>query len=201
MGGKVFPIGAVLLCLLAAVAACGSHSLLEQGCQPPPHEDALLAAFQAEPVFRFVPPQATMLGRPTAEKGCHQLTGKVTMHGKDWDTDEGETATKVEVTFNLGVSFGQDQLASMYDADIRARGWKPQEAQFPSTIPGDYQAGLNYCQDIDGVPSFLWIDERWTGPSQGTAPRGSAAPSPTTPFDSAGSIQVTINAQTGVHCL
>ncbi|GAA5198944.1 hypothetical protein GCM10023322_73440 [Rugosimonospora acidiphila] len=201
MGRKSVSISAVVVCLLAGVAAYVWHSRSASDCQPPPNEDALLAAFRAEPVFRFVPPYATLQGSPTSERGCQRLTEKVTVRGKEQDAYVGDTSTKVAATFDLGVSFGQDQITAMYDAGLRGRGWMPQQADFPQVIPGDYQAGLFYCKNIDGVPSFLWIDERWIGPSQGTAPRGGAAPSPTSPFDREGTISISIHAQSGVGCL
>jgi hypothetical protein len=64
--------------LLALVSGCTSapgEPALAAGCAPPAHEDELLAAYRADPVFAARPPEALPNGDPQAEKGCLRVSG------------------------------------------------------------------------------------------------------------------------------
>ncbi|WP_143728310.1 hypothetical protein [Micromonospora cremea] len=74
----------------------------------------------------------------------------------------GVTTTTVSLFFALEVGFAQDKLAEMYEPAIRAAGWNAQPLDLaPVHSSGDRQAGLYYCKDLNGVPSFLSVYERW----------------------------------------
>ncbi|MET8348532.1 MULTISPECIES: hypothetical protein [unclassified Micromonospora] len=191
------------LCLLAMLAGCSgdpSATPLAKGCHPPAHEDELLAAYLAEPVFAFRPPEALAVGPPAVEKGCRQVGEREStrIKGQPVDAGPGVTTTRVSLFFALDVGFAQDKLAEMYEPAILAAGWKTQPLDLaPVHSSGDGQAGLYYCKDVNGVPSFLSVYERWVGTTDGRA--FPVSPSPED-WPEAGSLEVTVTAVRGVRC-
>ena len=60
-------------CLLITMSGCAGNpneAHLANGCHLPAHEDVLLAAYLADPIFAVRPPDALAIGKPMVEKGC-----------------------------------------------------------------------------------------------------------------------------------
>lgn len=114
------------------------------------------------------------------------------------DVPDTTTTTEVSLFFALNVGFSQDQLTVMYDPAIRGRGWAPEPLVLPPN-PGYRQAGLHYCKQLNGVPSFLSVYERWVATANGRANVG-VSPSPSGGWPEAGNLEVRITAIRGIHC-
>jgi hypothetical protein len=172
---------------------------LASHCHPPAHQDQLLAAYQADPVFAVRPPEAVAVGGPVVEEACHQLTTGSLHNGRSVTGVVGATAAKVSLSFALNLNFTPDQLTGMYDPGIRSRGWTPQPLDLPPLSTGEQQAGLYYCKEFNGVPSFLLVSEHWIATSTGRA-SVDVSPSPTGGWPEAGSIDINITAIRGISC-
>jgi hypothetical protein len=194
-----------LMFLLITMSSCARNPgepPLAKGCHPPAHEDRLLAAYRDDPVFAVKPPEALAIGTPTVEKGCREVGARNAIPRDQpaaRDAGPGRTATQVSLFFALNVGFSQDQLTAMYDPGIRARGWAPEPLDMPPLYTGERQAGLYYCKQLNGVPSFLWVYERSVGTVDGRANVG-VSPSPDGIWPEAGNLEVRITAIRGIRC-
>jgi hypothetical protein len=206
MASRSVRLGVVAsVCLLITMSGCSrspDEARLAKGCHPPALEDKLLAAYRADPIFAVRPPEALAIGKPMVEKGCLEVgtrnavpTGQPTPLGDVPDT----TTTEVSLFFALNVGFTQDQLTALYDPAIRGRGWAPEPLDLPPPDTGYRQAGLHYCKQLNGVPSFLSVYERWVATASGRANVG-VSPSPDGNWPEAGNLEVRITAIRGVQC-
>lgn len=205
MASRSVRLGVVaVVFLLITMSGCARNpgeAPLAKACHPPAHEDKLLAAYRADPVFAVRPPEALAIGTPTVERGC-RVVGARNTNPRDQPTARGDvpgtTATQVSLFFALNVGFSQDQLTAMYDPGIRASGWAPEPLDMPP-LYGERQAGLYYCKQLDDVPSFLSVYERWVGSADGRANVG-ISPSPDGIWPEAGNLEVRITAIRGIRC-
>lgn len=185
---------------LLALPGCTSDGLVD-GCEPPPQEDELLQAYAAEPVFAVRPPESETNGSLSIEKGCREIGPEGTDSDVDHVGSYGSTTTQVSRWFALDVGFPQEELTAIYDADIRARGWAPEPLDLVPPADGGEQAGLYYCRQVNGVPSFLSIIERHVDTPDRRAWGGlPVSPSPDGTWPQAGSIEVRIAVIRGMNC-
>jgi hypothetical protein len=189
----------LVLGLFLTVPGCSQDQA--KSCQPPPSEDALLAAYTADAVFTIRPPEAIVSFPPTTDKACRRDRITATDRAGRPVTALGpNSATTAYMSIRLNLGFTEDQLTALYDPQLHAEGWIRQPSDAPTENTRGRQVDLVYCKPVNSVPTIVDVEETYLDSDDRRDHQSGTYPSPDNVNPEEGDIEITMVTATLGHC-